>query len=291
MLAAVCLSTLNAERPTKKICSGLEYPLLGKWDDQTVPRYYPFACTITTLNRSVIDACVSNRTFIFVGNSVARGYAFTLHAMTTNTTAATRNEQKKIVEKHGNRADVILPVGESGRVRFLWQLYVSNPPPYSMDMNYGMDFCHTKNYYACVSGFIRESKSNDVFLFHYGIIYALFLTIYPGHEKRTLDDILPDQDIVTFLNFVKINFLGKHIIWITTPHQKGDIGDLYYPYLSAIDSKIYKILRCQFINDRKWLILDAASIASHAEFLYTDEFHHLGLLSETIILSMLNTVC
>jgi len=272
------------------ICDGKEYPLIGSWNFTTTPSFHSRFCHVSYLSHREILQCIpENRTFYFVGNSISRGYAFKLNSLANQSPDSSRDHQKEgcLKIKSGNKNySCHLKIKGGGNIKYMWSLYFDRAPKNAFAQPIGADFCHPPHRNGlenCLLPFWANAQVNDVFLFHYALLYALFVESYSPPISRTLVDELLKEDVARFFNFVDKHFPGKLKIWISTPAQ---VSCKFCNYCDFVDAIV-----AEHVREHGWRILDAHNIAKDALNLYDDDLHHNGIISETIVQHLLSFAC
>lgn len=276
-------------------CDGKQYPLVGLWNSSiskpSSTAFYPKLCQISHLTHREIVQCIpENRTFYFVGNSISRGYAFKLSSLANQSPDSFRDSQKegclKIKSPGGQNYSCLLKINGGGEIKYMWSLYFDRAPKHAFAQPIGTDFCHPPHENGlenCLLPFWSNAQANDVFLFHYALLYALFVKSYSPPIPRTHVDELLKKDVARFFDFVDTHFPGKLKIWISTPPQ---VSCNFCDYCNFVDAIVAEHVR---LHD--WRILDAHNIAKNALNMYDDDLHHNGVISETVVQHLLSFAC
>lgn len=300
-------------------CDGI-FPLSGEWlpanaPDKTLQHYAPHGgCKILELPAAppfspAVTSCLKSRRVTILGNSVARGLAFELNALTGGAAPLSREQQKAVCPKvrlekevHADAAEgcVLTQPGLNLTVSFHWFLYFDNPTlstlgitddsyPASPPNTWELDICGRTETSACLNdvGVNADSSPEDVLLFNFGIVYGSWMPILAENYTGVGLEAWWLLQVRLFSESLKASGFRGRVVYVNQNPLRTDKSKSGNPDLVVHDQRIARfneVVMPWMIAETNWVVLDVASVARPVVYtpLYADVVHIPGHLSRVV---------
>lgn len=285
-LLLLILVTLMRVNTSLKACIDT-YPIKGEYKNKS---FVPENCRINYYSMPQKIDCLANRKVWMIGNSIARQYAFHLvnQAEETKHKVYSRKEEKQRCPKeskglfmHGS-CSFHLPKNIS--ILNSWIVYFYDNP----DNKWAQDICSSAQMKTneCLHSIgLFNSTKNDILIFNFGIVYALWdppnVTDIPKWQR---------QRINSFIDYLSQHFKGTTIWMNVTPAKKDQFGQNFDARVIEVNKRISNIL----LKNKKFKVFDNWSVNNHIvdkEGFYADVIHFPGELTELGWNIMLTEIC
>ena len=163
----------------KRRCTDV-YPILGNWNNEV---FESRNCDYHYLSVDEIRQCLNDRSLFFLGNSIARQFAFEIpRLLQYERTVASREEEKNMCPKHFTDThqtfgcSFYLP--NNTNIHVDWFLYYAGRPNtstinYSSPQGWDNDACGNLTSIECLKLLgLDRAKESDILLFNMGIADA-----------------------------------------------------------------------------------------------------------------------
>lgn len=249
------------------------------------PYFVPDAGCLRAVDAAVARACLRGRTIWFVGNSVARGFAFELATRVYGAEVVDRVLQKFLCE------DRLLPCSIYSSpevdIRFFW---VQTFSPDSSHYSYP-DRCTSRNQDECLGEMFVASKPRDILAFLIGHDDA----VHAGSSGPAAIDTHVRADALKWKASLSKNWHGEfnNIFRIrASPLSDESLGG--DDTMTNFNIPIVNAAADSAFDDAPWHTIDQYGINMAAErrsVYYQDHIHFAGNLSYVPSIVILNSVC
>ena len=236
-------ATPAAVPSTRARSCGDIYPLQGRWDVHMPPYFHalPSQCDTPALPS---NATLGRRRILFMGNSIARGMAFTLAALLQHGSVSwkglvpARVAQKTLCTEEGPGTDD-LGVTDPGcsiysaggmEVLYLGRWYFWRPRG-SGDMSDKTDHCGDADPAMCLAPFLSGSSTEDVLIFNVGLEHLFRIG---ESASQDYDGELPlvAGDAVRLMRHLRQGGFAGRAVWLTVSPTCSAAGQYRFAQLA-----------------------------------------------------------
>jgi hypothetical protein len=251
---------------------GRTYPLDIEWIDPDFLDYKISNCDAKNVGfLEEVRKCFSSRTVYFLGNSIARHFAFGLAEIFGNPPVS-RENQKSLCPKSnlGGTITCSIPLNEQTNIVSSWFLYFDGHVEVNSSYpQWEYDVCASQSTLTCLKSIIPpNAHENDVLITNIGIIYLM----YQNYPFKFDEENFRVSAALRFIENVKKIFSGKVILM--------DVSPMRGSYLARAQVYNHQIIRT-ILKHTDWYVYDSYSVNRDLTWskFYIDEFHFPGNLT------------